>query len=186
MKRLFFVLCFGALASCNDKGSSTTTETKSGDSSKISTTGSVTPEMPYATAEPYKDWQPGDKQNAVVAMNALKGWVANDIPSSVANFGDSVELRFDYFNKKFSKDSLTAFFTSDRATYADVKITMYDWESVISADKKTEYVTMWYKQKFTDKKGKTDSMSVVDDLKFEKGKIIELDEKIQHYPTKGK
>jgi hypothetical protein len=55
---------------------------------------------------------------------------------------------------------------------------------VISKDKKIEYVTMWYKQITTDKNGKTDSIAVVDDCKIVNGKIVELDEKIQHYAAK--
>jgi hypothetical protein len=39
---------------------------------------------------------------------------------------------------------------------------------------------MWYKQIMTDKAGKTDSMGVVDDCKIVNGKIVILDEKIQH------
>jgi hypothetical protein len=57
---------------------------------------------------------------------------------------------------------------------------MDDWESVISSDKKSEWVTLWYKQTVTDKKGHIDSMSVVDDAKIVNGKIVVLDEKIQH------
>jgi hypothetical protein len=63
---------------------------------------------------------------------------------------------------------------------------MNDWESVISADKKDEWVTLWYKQIQTDKKGKTDSLGVVDDAKIVNGKIVLLDEKIQHYPVAKK
>ena len=61
---------------------------------------------------------------------------------------------------------------------------MGDWESVISKDGKTEYVTMWYKQITTDKMGKTDSIAVVDDCRIMNGKIVELDEKIQRIPAK--
>ena len=63
-------------------------------------------------------------------------------------------------------------------------VKMGDWESVISKDKKTEYVTMWYREIWTDKKGKTDSLAVIDDCKIVNGKIVELDEKIQHFPAK--
>ncbi|HNN69598.1 MAG TPA: hypothetical protein PKG89_00060, partial [Ferruginibacter sp.] len=91
---------------------------------------------------------------------------------------------FDNFYQKFSKDSLTKFFTEERAKYNSVKIYMGDWESVISKDGKTEYVTMWYKQITTDKMGKTDSIAVVDDCRIMNGKIVELDEKIQRIPAK--
>ena len=56
----------------------------------------------------------------------------------------------------------------------------------ISENKKTEYVTLWYKEKWKDKKGKADSIRVVDDCKIVNGKIAELDEKIQHFPAAKK
>ncbi|HNL65444.1 MAG TPA: hypothetical protein PKL81_10145, partial [Ferruginibacter sp.] len=139
---------------------------------------------PYQLDNPYKDWHPGDQKHAVTAMNALKAFENGDIAASMASFGDSINIRFDNFYQKFSKDSLTKFFTEERAKYNSVKIYMGDWESVISKDGKTEYVTMWYKQITTDKTGKTDSIAVVDDCRIMNGKIVELDEKIQRIPAK--
>ena len=71
-----------------------------------------------------------------------------------------------------------------RPQYADLTITMSDYESVISADKKEEYVTLWYKQAWKDTKGVADSMVVVDDVKMKDGKVIGLDEKVRRYPAK--
>ena len=53
---------------------------------------------------------------------------------------------------------------------------MGDWESVISKDKKEEWVTLWYSQTWEDMNGKTDSLAVIDDLRLKDGKIIRLDE----------
>ena len=75
-------------------------------------------------------------------------------------------------------------FSAQRPMYVDLAVTMYDYESVISADKKDEYVTLWYKQTWKDEKGKADSMNVVDDCKMKNGKMIELDEKVQRFPAK--
>ena len=71
-----------------------------------------------------------------------------------------------------------------RPMYGDLTINMQDYESVISADKQVEYVTLWYKQAWKDEKGKADSMNVIDDCKMKNGKMISLDEKVQHYPAK--
>ncbi|MEI9958032.1 MAG: hypothetical protein WDM90_17405 [Ferruginibacter sp.] len=57
---------------------------------------------------------------------------------------------------------------------------MQDWESVISADKKEEWVTLWYKEYTTDKKGVVDSLGITNDAKIVNGKVVILDEKIQH------
>ena len=83
-----------------------------------------------------------------------------------------------------SRDSAIKMFTAQRAIYNDLTINMYDYESVISADKKDEWVTIWYKQKWTNEKGVADSLAVINDIKMKDGKMIELDEHIQHYPVK--
>ena len=99
-------------------------------------------------------------------------------------FADTVRWRTDYMEGKFSKDTLKAMFNRARGDMAVIKIDMHDFESVISKDKKEEYVTMWYVQTTTDKKGKTDSVAVINDLKLMNGKITELDEAYRHFPVK--
>jgi hypothetical protein len=183
MKKL---LLFAGIAifvtSCNNKGENA--GTGSTDTTKMATSTAEEPVLAFQLDEPYKDWQPGDKQHAVTVMTGLKAYVDGNIDACVATFGDSVDLHFDYVRKKLSNDSLKKYFTQERANYGNITIKMDDWESVISKDKKTEYVTMWYKQIMTDKKGKTDSLGIVDDCKIVNGKIVELDEKLQHFPIK--
>lgn len=182
MKKLLFFACIAFFViSCNNKSESSAS---TADSTKTDASKSEELVYPYTLDEPYRDWQPGDKQHAVNVMKGLRAFETGDIDACVATFGDSVELRFDYFHAKLSNDSLKKFFTKERANYNNITIKMGDWESVISKDKKTEYVTMWYKQIWTDKKGKTDSLEIVDDAKIVNGKIVELDEKIQHFPVK--
>ena len=182
MKRIFFFAAITIfMISCNNKGETTTS---SADSTKSTVTDSKDLVYPYTLDEPYRDWQPGDKQHAVTVMKSLKAFETGDIEGAVAAFGDSVDLRFDYLHVKLSNDSLKKFFAEERAKYSSMTIKMSDWESVISKDKKTEYVTLWYRQIWTDTKGKTDSLAVIDDAKIVNGKIVELDEKIQHFPAK--
>ncbi len=187
MKKMLVISCVVLFAACNN---GTTTDAAKTDSTGAGTAESATkpamPEMPYTLAQPYQNWQIGDPQHALTVMKGLKGYETGDIAACVASFGDSVSLRFDNYRATLSNDSLKAMFTKDRGDIASMKVTMSDWESVISADKKEEWVTLWYKQVITDKKGKTDSMSVVDDCKIEKGKVVVLDEKIQHFPAPKK
>ncbi len=185
MKQLFFysllsLFFFG----CNDKTEKIDVSTS--DSTKMASTTS-TDELvyPYSLEQPYKDWQPGDRNHAVTVMKSLKAFETGDIAGTMAAFGDSVEIKLDYYQAKMSHDSLTKFFTDERAKYSSMTIKMGDWESVISKDKKTEYVTLWYKQIWTEKNGKTDSLAIIDDAKIVNGKIVELDEKIQHFPAKN-
>ncbi|MBA2561807.1 MAG: hypothetical protein H0V14_02635 [Chitinophagaceae bacterium] len=168
---------------CNDKSS--TTDVKTTDAE---TTSAPIDKMdyPYTLDQPYKDWQPGNQIHAVNVMKGLKAYENGDINACVASFGDSVELKFDGYRAKLSNDSLKKMLTKSRGELSAIKVKMGDWESVISKDKKDEYVTLWYKEIQTDKKGKTDSLSIVDDLKIVNGKIVELDQKIQHYPAAKK
>jgi hypothetical protein len=138
------------------------------------------PEMAFPLDRPYANWQTGDPQHAANVMKGLKAFESGDINSCMDSFGDSVRVGFDYYQAKLSKDSLKSTLTHQRAMYSSIKVKMDDWESVISADKKDEWVTLWYHQYQTDKKGNTDSLGVVDDLKIMNGKIVVLDEKIQH------
>ncbi|HMX79265.1 MAG TPA: hypothetical protein PLG91_03085 [Ferruginibacter sp.] len=183
MKQLIFSACMAVfILSCNNSQDGSAAGSDTSKTTVKAAAGELV--YPYQLDNPYKDWQPGDQKHAVTAMNALKAFENGDIAASMASFGDSINIRFDNFYQKFSKDSLTKFFTEERAKYSSVKIYMGDWESVISKDGKTEYVTMWYKQITTDKMGKTDSIAVVDDCRIMNGKIVELDEKIQRIPAK--
>jgi ketosteroid isomerase-like protein len=75
-----------------------------------------------------------------------------------------------------SADSVKAMFTTWRNGFKTVDVKMEDWESVISKDKKQEWVTLWYTQKWEDTKGKKDSAAYIDDLQMKDGKIVRLDE----------
>ena len=185
MKKTLLIACTAILSfGCNDKSESGTTATT--DSSKMADSKAVDLVYPYTLEKGYRDWQPGDQKHAVTVMTSLKAFENGNIPACIATFGDSVDLYFDNYREKLSKDSLTKFFTKLRAESASIKIHMQDWESVIAKDKKDEWVTLWYKQVWTDKKGKTDSLAIIDDAKIENGKIVVLDEKIQRYPAAKK
>lgn len=178
MKRLIFFTCIAFFAiSCNNEADKT--DTKAAEPSET-----VKYDYPYTLDEPYKNWQPGDQQHVVTVLKSLKAWETGDMEACILAFGDSIDIRFDGFHQKFSKDSLKTFFTNYRNGLSSVNIKMSDWESVISSDKKDQWVTLWYKEITTDKTGKTDSLAIVDDAKIVDGKIVVLDQKIQHYPSK--
>jgi hypothetical protein len=178
----FLIICavVVAVSACNNDAAKSTAA--GGDTTKAGETkmaDAKMPEMPFPMDRPYSNWQPGDPQHAVTVMKALKAFTEGDINACMDGFGDSVRVGFDNFQTKLSKDSLKASFTQWRATYAKITIKMDDWESVISSDKKDEWVTLWYKEYHTDKKGGIDSIGVVDDCKIVNGKVVVLDEKTQ-------
>jgi hypothetical protein len=173
--RLTFMVSLGlfALMSCNQ---STTTST-SADSLKPAD-AAASEDVSYAyTIEHPDQWEWGSKKNTETALNALKGFETGDIAGTMKYWGDSVKLEFDNFDKKVSNDSLKAMFTAWRGNFKDLRIQMEDFESVVSKDKKKEYVSLWYKEYITNSKGEQDSVQCMDDLLFENGKIVLLNEK---------
>lgn len=166
------------MAACNNA-----TETKTTDEgSETKAAAEIT--LPFPLVQPYKNWKTGSTENVVAAMNSLKAFVDKDATALAATLGDSIDIQLDYYHEKLSRDSAVNMFMAQRAMYNELTITMYDYESVISEDKKDEWVTIWYKQAWKDNNGKADSMNVIDDCKMQNGKMIQLDEKIQHFPAK--
>ena len=178
---MLLILFIGvALTSCNNEEKKTAAETTE---TKAATTDA---KLPYTLATPYRSWQIADNNdNTIAAMACLKAFVDKDYTAMSALMADSIQVRLDGYAAKMSRDSATKVFTAQRQMYSDLTITMYDYESVISGDKKEEYVTLWYKQAWKDDKGKADSLNIVDDCKMKNGKMIELDEKVQHFPAKN-
>ncbi len=153
------------------------------ETAKTDSAGEAKPVYAYTINKP-DNWETGSSQNTAIVLSSLKAFENNKIDESLTNFADTVRWRADYMDAKFSKDSMKAMFIKSWSEMASMKIDMHDFESVISKDKKDAYVTLWYVQTSTDKKGKTDSMSVINDLKIVNGKITELDEAIRHFPVK--
>jgi hypothetical protein len=181
MKQIFAFFCLlFALAACNNaepKTAETTTP-----SSEAAAAAEVT--LPYTLSAPYRNWSIGSNENVAAAMAGLKAFVDKDFTALAAATGDSIQLDFDYYQAKLSRDSAMKFFTDARKMYNDLAITMHDYVSVVSADKKMEWVTLWYTQSWKDAKGVADSMNVVNDIRMENGKMVQLDEKVSHFQKK--
>ncbi|MDZ4071618.1 MAG: hypothetical protein U1C70_07325 [Sediminibacterium sp.] len=138
---------------------------------------------PYSLEKP-DNWDIGSKENTLLVMNALKAFEDNKVEDCLSYFADTVRWRADYMDQTLSKDSLRVAMTNLRNSIQAVQVKMGDFESVISKDKKDEWVTLWYTEIVTDKTGKTDSLAMVNDIKVSKGKIVELNESVRHFPTK--
>lgn len=124
-------------------------------------------------------WERGSQKNIAIVLSSLKGFETKNVEQAIAPFADTVNWQVGGMDAKISKDSLRSIFTNDLKNIGSVKIIMNDYESVISKDKKMEYVSLWYKQINTDPKGKVDSMICMDDAKIVNGKIVELEEKVR-------
>jgi hypothetical protein len=181
MKQVFIIAFSACVLSCN---TASTTKTDA-DSASTATAPATDEKVDYAyTIEHPDNWDIGDKKNTATVLKALKAYETGDVAASMAAFGDSVKLEFDGFDQTLPHDSLVPFFTRERARYKDLTIKMEDWESVISKDKKIEYVSLWYKEIMTDQKGKVDSIECMDDLRMKDGKILSINEKTRHYGAK--
>lgn len=151
---------------------------------KPAETSVAKPNYPYTINKPDNWDMATDPKNTEIAMNALKAFEDNKIDESLSYFADSVRWMFDYMDAKLGKDSLKSMVTAARSSFGTFKVNMHDFESVVSKDKKESYVTMWYTQVFTDASGKVDSTAIINDLKIENGKIVELSEASRHFPAK--
>jgi len=173
---MLFFLAAIAFTSCNNGGTETK-EAMKDSTAKDSTMAAPAMAMNYPYTIDHPDnWDMGSKENTVVALSALKAFSSGDVAESMKYFGDSVQVQFDAFDKKMPNDSLKTMFTKLRSGYKSIEVKMDDWESVISKDKTQEWVTLWYRQKWEDTKGKKDSADYIDDLKIKDGKIVRLDE----------
>lgn len=139
-------------------------------------------DYPYQLKETYKDWQAGKQENAIMVLKMIKAWETRNAAESASYFADTVMMNMDYFAGKMPKDSILAYVETGYANSSSIKVEMQDWESVVSADGKDEWVTLWYKQTIVDKDGKSETLNVVNDAKIENGKIVVFDEYIQHMP----
>ena len=160
-----------------------TTETTTTDSQVSTAPPELNVEYAYTIERP-DNWLPGDKNNTAIALRTLKAFENGDIDASMQGFADTVRIEMDNFEATLSNDSLKAMFKRERGGIKEMKIDMEDWESVVSKDKSLEYVSLWYKQSWTDASGKTDSLEVMDDLRMKNGKIVLLNEKIRHMAKK--
>lgn len=177
MKSMATFLLMGCVAlACNDQATTSEQSEPAGDTTQI--------EYAYTTDHPADNWVPGNQQHAAMVLKSLKAFENGNLDEAIRDFADSVTWSMDYFEQKMSKDSLKAMMQQYRDDLTSYSIKMDDWESVISKDKKTEWVSLWYRQYWTEKSGKSDSLICMDDVKIENGKIAEIDEKVRHFPAK--
>jgi hypothetical protein len=176
MRTIFYsALAVLIMTACNSKTEETT---------KAAAT--ETTELPYNLQEPHNDWQIGKQENVKLVMNMIKSWETKNFTQCAGYFADTVNLNFDFSSDNLPQDSLVSFLEGSWENMASVQIIMQDWESVISKDKKSEWVTLWYKQINTDTKGNIDSLNLINDAKIENGKIAIFSEYVQHFPEAKK
>jgi hypothetical protein len=128
------------------------------------------------------NWQPGDEKNAVIALTAFKKYLDGDVKGCFDNFTDSFEFIADKFHFKGKKDSLLAMMIPMRAALSSASAVVDSWLTAYYPEPKETWVTVWSTETWTDKKGKTDSVYIVDDVMLKDGKIAQIDEKQRQFP----
>jgi hypothetical protein len=128
------------------------------------------------------NWQTSDEKNAVLVLTSLKKFVDGDVKGSFAYFADSIEFIADKFHFNGRKDSLETMMTPINAQMETMSIQPDTWLTVYYPGKKDTWVTVWSTQKWTDKKGKTDTIYLVDVILVKDGKIAQIDEKQRQFP----
>ena len=179
MKRVLFLFLIAGIASCNSGDQTTTSDTQ------VKAAATEEPKMDYAyTIEHPDNWVAGPRENTKMVLQSLKDFENGDIDKSLTAFADSVELRLNEMEGKFSKDSIASMFKHEQSGLKAMQIDMHDFESVKSKDGKEEYVSLWYTQKKQNQNGAWDSVSVMDDLRIQNGKVVSIDEKTRKFARK--
>ncbi len=101
-----------------------------------------------------------------MVLKSFKAYETGNVDEAVEYFADTLHFIADNFDEKISKDSLRSILKSSHDQFKSIKIKMEDWESVISKDKKTQFVSLWYKQTTEDKNGKVDAIFMMDDVEI--------------------
>jgi hypothetical protein len=186
MKKIFWMastILF--IVSCNSNPEPTGKTGKDSTTTTMVSTDKI--DYAYLPANHAPDnWDRGDQHNVAIVLKSLKAFENGNVDGALDAFADSVHWSADGIDGKISKDDLKKEFTDSWAKMASLKIVMDDYESVVSKDKKSNWVSLWYKQISTDKTGKVDSVYCMDDAKIDNGKITVLDEKARKFPASKK
>jgi hypothetical protein len=173
MKHLLLpVLVCAVLFSCKNKAA--TEQSPADTATKI--------DFPFKPKYSIK-WEKGDDKNALIVLTCLKKYVAGDVKGAAENFADTCTFIGDNFFFNGKRDSLVTILSQIRGDMTTVTKEFDSWITTYAPEKKDTWVTLWYTEKWTDKKGKKDSLYYVDDVLLKNGKILVYDEKIRHFPA---
>jgi hypothetical protein len=129
-------------------------------------TAPATPKYPYTIKHPdYWDMDTSHT-NTMTALTALKSFEKLDTATMKKCFADSIDFKYDNGDFKGTNAQFMKTAVEMSGMMKNMKVDMKDWEAVVSKDKKEEWVTIWYTQKWTDPKGVTDSAEYIDDIAF--------------------
>lgn len=145
------------------------------------------PKYPYSTKHPDNWMIDTSHTNTMVALNALKSYETMDTLLMKKCFADSLTFNYEGGVYKGTIGGLIQMTGQMSGEEKNVKLDVKDWEAVIGKEgDKEEWVTVWYTQHWTDRKGKTDSIEYVNDFLIKNAKIVRLDEYARHFAPVAK
>ncbi|MDX2047627.1 MAG: hypothetical protein SFU87_12630 [Chitinophagaceae bacterium] len=172
MKRVFLACTvFFLVMGCN----STSTETKSAAESADAKPAESAPavELPYKALYSSQWNQDVPDQDLLNVLNSYKSWENGDMNALSATLGDSIQFyAWDGYQYTGPKAALIERWGKFRDSLSAVKIEMDGWIKNHSIDKKTDIISVWYKETDTYKTGKIDSAYYQEDNMVANGKIV--------------
>src|SRR5215213_1973286 len=127
MKKMVALLfAAGTLASCNSSDSSK--DSKAADAKVAAASTDVKMDYAYTIEHP-DQWEWGTRENTKMVLASLKGFETGDMEAATKDFADTIELKFDGYEAKLSRDSAKMSLMQDRKKMQSLKIDMEDFES---------------------------------------------------------
>jgi hypothetical protein len=137
--------------------------------------------LPYSLTKE-RTWQMNaDKHNLQTALTMLKAFENNDTTAMRGLIADSIHVYYEGGEFKGTRAEFLKAIKQEMDMRKSVHVDMEDWESVIDKDKGEEWVSMWYKQKWQNDKGKTDSLQAYNDVQLKGGKLVRWVDYARHY-----
>jgi len=185
-------LLSGAIAcalfcSCNNAADSVNAKT---DSSVVKTTEKEAVSEPVSypyTADYSIKFSAGNPVHTKLVLDFYKLFETNKLDEMKPFLADSVYAEFaDGIRFNLPADSLISMGKKYRATMSEYKYKFDTWLSMHSDDKNEDWVLLWSRAYFTDKKGKKDSLRIHEYYQIKDNKIVYWSEFNQKFPAPKK
>jgi hypothetical protein len=162
MQKLLFVFCLAVLAmACNNEAKESS-EKKETAGAKTAATFSMP--VAYSTS-----WEIGNPEYAaMIVKGSWKDWQDNNMGDMKSWVADSITAFLSDNVMVTGRDSLAARWSRGRATYTTVIDTVHAAISLVSTDKKENWVTVWAKEINTLSGGKLDTTEVMETWRINK------------------
>ena len=164
MKKMLLIFMGTALLSaCNND--TKTAETKTNEDSAAVTPGS---KLPYTPSYSSSFKMGNDDYSTMIVQGSWKDWENNTMDNMKSWAADTI-VAFQSDNTMYKGvDSLQAHWKKGRAEYTSVIDTLNAVVPLYSTDKKENWVLVWVTEINTDKKGKTDTVAVMETWRINK------------------